>query len=116
MIQENGLHRSPPLSQPRLPFFFNPMWLESLAARDDAPELVEAFPHAELQSGEKRRPERGCLALSCGYNRHPQHIGLPLQEPGVAGHAAIDAQLGQRHTGVVAGGLDQIGDLERDSL
>src|SRR6516164_3163841 len=116
MIQENRIDRAPPLVEPMPAFVVAPARDEAPALGTDVPYFVKIFPHAEVQASEERCPQRRGLALGGGRDRNANDVGLPLQEPDVAGHAAIDAQLRQGHAGVVAGGINQVGDLKRDAL
>ena len=74
--------------------------------------------NADGETGCVGGAERGRLGHGGPHDRQPQHVGLDLEQQLVRGHAAVDAQLGQRDARVGDHGLHQLarrigGRLER---
>jgi hypothetical protein len=49
-------------------------------------------------------------------DRHGQDVSLSLQEPGVAGHATVDAEAGHGLASIASRGMDKVGDLQGHAL
>ena len=62
-------------------------------------ELVLVGPEAGRQAGGVGGAERGRLGHLRADHGHAEHVGLELHQQLVGGHAAVDAQLGERDVG-----------------
>ena len=66
------------------------------------------MPDADGEPGQIRRAEGRRLADDGAAHRRGQHVRLELHEEGVAARTAVDAQLAQRHAGVLLHGGDEV--------
>ena len=86
--------------------------LEDRAPANESLDVGGRSPHADPETGQRRRAERRRLLIGRDLHCRPDQVGLELHEEAVGSHSAVDPQDVHREREDV----EDVRDLVRDRL